>query len=329
MVDTEVSKSSASRLAGSSPALSTIQQNNQMARTKTPSTSWIWFDRVNPPLDEIDAIIAKYDFHELDRDAILESNQYARLDAYDDYIFLVLHFPKYDTGSERYISNELNVFISREYLISFRYYQSSTMKRLYERYETDTKNGKKDSPALLLYAIIEAYLDKTMRMLERFTRDLKALERELFSTRGTETIRSIMTRKRNIITLKHMMKPQILVLRTIETQMKTRFSDEVELYFENLEDKIDKIYSEIELLQENIDSMEDTLKSIFELESNTTIKYLTTFSAFMLPLTLLTGIFGMNIVDGHFDTLLIIGAFIGLTTFMLVLTMLLKKKKII
>lgn len=252
-------------------------------------------DRVNPPLDEIDAIIEKYDFHELDRDAILEANQYARLDAYDDYIFLVLHFPKYDAGSERYIHNELNVFVSRDYLITFRYYQSSTMRRLYGRYETDVKNGKIDSPAILLYGIIEAYLDKTMKMLELFSKDLKTLERELFSARGTDTIRNIMTKKRNIITLKHMMKPQILVLRMIESQMKARFSDEVELYFENLEDKLDKIFSEIQLLQENIDSMEDTLKSIFELDSNTTIRYLTIFSAFMLPLTLLTGIFGMNI----------------------------------
>ena len=245
--------------------------------------------------------MTKYSFHELDRDAILESNQYARLDAYDDYIFLVLHFPKYDPSSERYIHNELNIFISHDYLISFRYYQSSTMRRVYDRYETDVKSGKKESPALILYSIIEAYLDKTMKMLERFARDLKALERELFSARGTDTIRNIMTKKRNIITLKHMMKPQILVLRMIESQMKNRFSEEVELYFENLEDKMNKIFSEIELLQENIDSMEDTLKSIFELESNTTIKYLTTFSAFMLPLTLLTGFFGMNIASLPFS----------------------------
>ncbi len=291
--------------------------------------SWLWIDRVNPPLDEIDAVIEKYGFHELDRDAILEANQYARLDAYDDYIFLVLHFPKYDPSSERYIQNELNIFVSREYLITFRYYQSSTMRRLFEKYETDTKNWKQESPAILLYAIIEAYLDKTMKMLEWFAKDLKALERELFSARGNETIRNIMTKKRNIITLKHMMKPQILVLRMIENQMKARFSDEVELYFENLEDKLDKIFSETQLLQENIDSMEDTLKSIFELESNTTIKYLTTFSAFMLPLTLLTGIFGMNILAWHFDTFLIIGSFMGMTLFMLLLTIVLRKKKII
>ncbi len=294
-----------------------------------PSVSWLWLDRVNPPLDEIDAVMSKYDFHELDRDAILEANQYARLDSYDEYIFLVLHFPKYDANSERYIHNELNIFISRDYLITFRYYQSSTMRRLYGQYEANVKNGKIDSPAILLYAIIEAYLDKTMKMLELFSKDLKVLERELFTAKGTETIRNIMTKKRNIITLKHMMKPQILVLRMIESQMKQRFSDEVELYFENLEDKLDKIFSEIQLLQENIDSMEDTLKSIFELDSNTTIRYLTIFSAFMLPLTLLTGVFGMNVPWWEFNISIIIICFISVALFMLMLTIFLRKKKII
>ncbi|MBX9808864.1 hypothetical protein K2X92_00560 [Candidatus Gracilibacteria bacterium] len=298
-------------------------------KIQKPSVQGLWFDRVNPPLDEIDVIMQKYDFHELDRDAILESNQYARLDAYDEYIFLVLHFPKYDANSERYIQNELNIFISREYIISFRYYQSSTMKKVYEKYENDVNNNIIESPAILLYAIIEAYLDKTMKMLERFARDLKTLERELFSARGTDTIRNIMTKKRNIITLKHMMKPQILVLKMIENQMKARFSDEVELYFENLEDKLDKIFSEIQLLQENIDSMEDTLKSIFELESNTTIKYLTIFSAFMLPLTLLTGVFGMNVMEGHFNTILIIGSFVTMFILMFMLTIILRKKNIL
>jgi len=259
-----------------------------MPKKINPTTSGPWIDRINPPLDDIDAIIEKYWFHELDREAILEANQYARIDTYDDYLFLVLHFPKYEPHTERYIHNELNIFIAKDYLITFRYYQSTTMKKIYDRYEDRLDKNLQVEPAFLLYEILEGFLDKTMKMLERFSRDLKALEYELFSARGTNTIRNIMTRKRNIITLKHMMKPQIAVLKMIEIRMKERFSEEVEFYFENLEDKLDKIFSEIQLLQENIDSMEDTLKSIFELDTNSTIKYLTVFSAFMLPLTLAT-----------------------------------------
>jgi Mg2+ and Co2+ transporter CorA len=70
-----------------------------------------------------------------------------------------------------------------------------------------------------------------------------------------------------------MMKPQIAVLKMLELRMNTLFHGEVELYFENLEDKLDKIFSEIELLQENLDSMEDTLKSVFEFQTNITMKY--------------------------------------------------------
>jgi len=168
-----------------------------------------------------------------------------------------------------------------------------------------------------------------MKMLERFARDLKALEYELFTARGTDTIRNIMTRKRNIITLKHMMKPQIAVLKLIELRMKERFSEEVEFYFENLEDKLDKIFSEIQLLQENIDSMEDTLKSIFELDTNTTIKYLTVFSAFMLPLTLATSFFGMNVESGHFDNWIIYISLILVTVIFIGIAYIFIKKRII
>jgi len=104
---------------------------------KKTTTSELWQDYVNPPLDTIEKIIEENNFHELDKNAILEENQYARLDVYDEYMFLVLHFPKYDTTTERYMQNEMNIFVSRESLITFRYYQSATMKRVFTRYEQE------------------------------------------------------------------------------------------------------------------------------------------------------------------------------------------------
>ena len=152
-----------------------------------------------------------------------------------------------------------------------------------------------------------------MRMLERFSKDLKNLENELFSSRSQNIIRELMVKKRNIITLKHMMKPQISVLRQTENYIKWRFSEEMENYFENLEDRLDKIFSEIQIIEENMDSMEDTMKSIFELDTNITIKYLTIFSAFMLPLTLATSFFGMNIEEWNFNNMLIWGTLVATT----------------
>lgn len=86
-----------------------------------------WTDIVNPTEDRVDEIISKYDFHELDREAIMEDNQTARVDSYENYLFAVLHFPKYDARTKRYLLNEFNIFISKDYLISFRYYSSESI----------------------------------------------------------------------------------------------------------------------------------------------------------------------------------------------------------
>lgn len=137
-----------------------------------------------------------------------------------------------------------------------------------------------------------------------------------------------MIRKRNMIAMKHMISPQIQVLKVLELRMNALFrDDEVEVYFENLEDKVQKIYSEIQLLQENIDSMEDTLKSIFDMQTNNTIKYLTFFSAFMLPLTLITSFFGMNIENIPFHDNIVYASVASTAVVMGILVYILRKWK--
>lgn len=287
-----------------------------------------WLDIVNPTPREIDDIVEKYDFHELDKEAIIEEYQLARVDTYDDYIFVVLHFPKYDVKTRSYLLNEFDIFISRNYLINFRYYHTSSVDAIMDRYSKG-KHGKETvNTGYMLYDLIDVMLDKILKILNRFGRDLRSLETNLFRDVGEKTISEIMIRKRNMIALKHMISPQIRVLKVLELRMNTLFKDdEVEVYFENLEDKVEKIYSEIQILQENIDSMEDTLKSIFDMQTNNTIKYLTFFSAFMLPLTLLTSFFGMNIQNVPFNDSLVYVSIIVTAAIMGVLVYFLKKWK--
>ena len=278
-----------------------------------------WIDFVNASEKEVEDIIERYDFHELDKDAVLEENQTARVDTYDEYVFVVLHFPKYDTRTKRYLLNEFNIFVSKKFLISFRYYQSSSLEKLFDRYELQAHGHENVNTAYILYDIIENMLDKVFRLLEKFAKDVRTLENTLFRENPDEDlIREIMIRKRNIIALKHMMKPQLSAVKLLELRMNAIFKDddEVEIYFESLEDKLAKIYAEIELQQENIDTMEDTLKSIFDMKTGATMKYLTIFSAVMLPLTLITSFYGMNVEDVPFTDTLVYGS-IGFVAFVM------------
>lgn len=264
-----------------------------------------WLDIVNPSRSEIDEIITRYDFHELDKEALIEEDQRDRVDTYPSYIFITLHFPKYDQRTRRYITSEFNIFISKKFLIQFRYHQTTAISKVFEgyeagRYDEDVNTG------YVLYDVIDSMLDKLFKIIDRFTADMRAMEDNIFRQSGKNLIYEIMIRKRNVIALKHIVQPQLNVLKVLELRMNALFGDEeVELYFENLQDKIEKIYSEILLIEENVESMEDTMKSIFDMQTNNTIKYLTFFSAFMLPLTLITSFFGMNVEDVPFSDVLV------------------------
>ncbi len=132
-----------------------------------------WVDVVNPTAEVVDAIIKEYGFHELDREAILEEDQTARIDTYPGYVFIVLHFPKYDTRTQRYLTNEFNIFLSKDYLITVRYYQSQTMDRIHDKFE----QVGPPSSGELLYEIIDQMIDKVFRTLDRFGRDLRVMEK--------------------------------------------------------------------------------------------------------------------------------------------------------
>ena len=79
-----------------------------------------WIDASRLSEKETRKILEKYNFHELDIEACLEDNQRARIDSYEDYIFMVLHFPKYNRVKKMYELNEFNIFLGKDFLITFR-----------------------------------------------------------------------------------------------------------------------------------------------------------------------------------------------------------------
>lgn len=288
-----------------------------------------WLDMVDPSKKEIDELAIKYNFHELDIEALSEENQRVRVDTYEDYIFIVFQFPKYDTKTKRYILNELDIFFSKKYLITVRYQNSSSIDKVFERYNFWNMDEVDMKPWYALYDLIDAMLDKIFRLLDRFSKDLRIIESKIFTSAWKDLISEIMIKKRNAITLKHMLLPQIQVLKMLEIRTNSLFKDEFEVYFENLIDKLEKISSEILIIQENIESMEDTLKSIFDMQTNSSVKYLTIFSAFMLPLTLVTWFFWMNLSNIPFNDLLVYIIFWFVTLIMaIILYYLMKSKKL-
>ena len=244
-----------------------------------------------------------YEVHELDIEASLEGNQKARIDVYDDYSFLVFHFPKYNPIRKIYELNEYNIFLGKNFLITFRDFHWWNVDRIFDYYNNQANLEElreeddeiKITTWYILYEIIQTMLEKMFRVARINNKEIKALELKVFESDDYNLVRDIMMKKRNIILIKNMFKPQVSLFKQLEFVINKMYEWEMEVYFEDLEDKLDQILSDMNMLQEYIDSVEDAFKTMLDIKTNSIIKLLTIFSAFMLPLTLITSFYWMNI----------------------------------
>jgi magnesium transporter len=265
---------------------------------------WIkWIDSVWLSEEKIKEIAEKYDFHELDIEACLEENQRSRVDSYDNYIFILLNFPKYNISRKIYEQNEFNIFLWKDFIITFRDFNNTHIDKIFQKYsdieqlekQIDKDEDHKLTSAFVLYEILQAMLEKLFKVRLNISKDLKLLEKDVFESNDRWLVKDIMIKKRNIVVLKHMLKPEIPVLKLIEFQVNKLFDSEIEVYFEDLEDKLEYVVNEIEMQKEHIESIEDAFKSIMDIKMNWIMTVLTLFSAFLLPLTLITWFYWMNI----------------------------------
>lgn len=266
---------------------------------------WItWIDWVNLDKKSIYEVVKDYDFHELDIEACLEENQRARVDKYDDYLFIIFNFPKYNSKTGVYELNEFNVFLWKDFIITFRTFEANHIDKLFAKYsklDIEDDASLKMTTWYILYEMMQSMLEKMFKVLDNNARDLKLLEKEVFINTSSNLVKKIMVKKRNIIYLKHMFKPQVSVLKLVELNINNLFKWRMEVYFEDLEDKLDYIVNYLNIQEENIISIEDAFTSLINVKTNNVIKFLTLFSTFLLPLTLITSFYGMNITLPYQD----------------------------
>jgi len=125
---------------------------------------------------------------------------------------------------------------------------------------------------------------------------LERIEDEIFEGRSSEIVRDISEVKQEIINFRKIVRPQRAVLRDLERTKQRYLQEELEIYFDDISDAAERIWDTLENYKEVVEALEQTNESVISHRQNDVLRLLTIISVTMLPLTLLTGIFGMNVV---------------------------------
>jgi len=237
-----------------------------------------------------------FDFHPLDYEDVFSRNQRPKVDQYDDYLFVVLHFPAYDKQIGRLNAAELDVFVGPDYVVTLPNQPIPTLEYLFERCRTNEDLRSQlfcKGPGYLLYKIVDDCVDASFPMLRKMGNKLERLEEDIFEGRSAEIVRDLSNVKQEIINFRKIVRPQRVALRDLE-RTRRYVSEDLEVYFDDIIDASERIWDMLENFKEVVEALEDTNESVLAHRLNDVLRILTAFSVIMLPLTLIASVFGMN-----------------------------------
>ncbi len=258
-----------------------------------------WLNIEEPTEAETDWLAAHHDFHPLDlEDVLSRRRQRSKIDEYDGYVFLVLHFPRFDKRTGRLQATELNVFIGPGLLITIPKEPLKPISALWSRCETrdDARmDHMSKGSGFLLYALVDQMFDYCFPILDKIGFKLDTLEDAIFEGESRELVRDISNVKQEIINYRKVIKPQRPTLRMLERAVQRYAPEDLEFYFDDIVDKNERIWDSLENYKEVAEALEATNEAVITHRLNDMLAVLTILSAVILPLTLITGFYGMNI----------------------------------
>lgn len=258
-----------------------------------------WMDIKNPTPEIMEEVKKKYDFHELDIEDTLSPHQRPKMDEYEDYAFIILRIPYYDSRKKTVLSEEVDIFVKDNVVITIHWGSLKALTQFFDSCERDAKFRRKmmgSGSGILLYEVIDHLYASVFPILAKMERSIGKMENEVFHFNPKhDMLKEILLLKKNLIHFRRVIAPQREVVLQIEDMQLPFLTQDLEVYFDDLVDKIEKIWNSLEHHKELIDSLQDTNESIISHTTNNVIKMLTVFSVVMLPMTFVTSLYGMNV----------------------------------
>ena len=260
-----------------------------------------WVNVVSPALETAQELAERFGWHPLDVEDIVSKRQRPKIDDYEDegYLFAVLHFPVYDKTIQRLNAAELDVFIGNDYLVTIPNRELLPVTRLFGRCESDEAFREQlfaKGSGRLLYEVLDDLFDYCFPILDKIGHKLDSVEDDMFEGHAEDVVRDISNVKQEIISYRKVIKPERSTLRVLERRLDRFQPEELEHYFDDLNDAAERIWDQLDNYKEVVEGLESTNESVISHRQNDVLRLLTIISVTMLPLTLITSIFGMNVL---------------------------------
>ncbi len=258
-----------------------------------------WFYIEKPTSNEVEFLAQHFHFHPLDLDDVLSRIQRPKIDEYEDYLFLVLHFPVFDKQDHITRASEVDIFTGENYVVTIQCSGGlKPLAKFFQECETDKENRERylgRSSGFLLYHILDRLVSYCFPILDKITENIEDIEDIIFEKTIPQTVRQISLIRRDLISFRRVIHPQIAVIETLEREEYPFFKEDQEIYFGDIADHIRKIWDGLEECKEVTDGLSDTSNWLTSHRIQEIMRILTIIMGLLAPPTLIASIYGMNV----------------------------------
>jgi magnesium transporter len=307
-----------------------MANDKHVKEIKTDALTWVHVSRATKV--EADELKRRFKFHDVDLKDVLPPTQRPKLVEQPEYLFMILIYPVFDEKTRQTRLSEVDFFMSGNLLVTVN--DGDDVKAIHALFEECRENQNvrdkyfAQTPALLLYEILSRTLFKIFPMLIHVGNDIDEVERDILTQYGRETISEILRIKTNLVDVRRAMQQQPMVIEKLIVKAPKFFSiAKLRIYFNDLVEHNHEIWDTLESYKDAINALHETNESLLSLRVNEIIKTLTVFSVLLLPMTLVTGILGMNISVPYADSPYSLAAALGLIALVGAALLLIFKKK--
>lgn len=290
--------------------------------------TWIDFEDITH--DDILYLQENFNIHPLAIEELVTPTYQPKVVQYENCLFLSIHIPLFDLKHRTTFPGELDIILTDTHLITSHKHDIYQLKNLHT--QLSQSEGKRrlrleETPAHLLYQIIEILLESCFPKLNHIAERLDFIEEQVFAEKEKEMVFEISVLKRDILNFRRTLKPQRAIIDSIVQKEHPFIPQETKIYFQDLIGTNIRLWNILESQKETIEALEDTNNSLLSNKLNLTMKVLTIFSAVMLPMTAYSNMLAMSATIPFGHSIYAFWIHVGIMAFLSLLTILFFKAK--
>ncbi len=258
----------------------------------------LWVDFLGETTAIAEPILKGFNFHPLAIDDALQETHVPKLDDWNDYLYIVLNYMHSKSAGEDWETeiDELDIFLGSNYIVTHHDHPIPSLDATWNSCQRDLRNVQEGADHLL-YKIVDNIVADYMPIVEKIDDAIDQIEDEVFDRPHPRTLERLFALKRILLLMRRILLPQREVLNKLARDDFAVIDPHDRIFFRDIYDHIVRLHDLNESLRDLVSGALDTYLSVMNNRMNEVMKTLTIITTVFMPISFVTGFFGMNFFE--------------------------------